>query len=297
MEAGMTNPVLWQFTASHFNEKARWALDFKRVRHVRRSLLPGAHASKIRKMTGQTAVPVLVLDGRVIHDSTRIIEAVELAYPHPPLYPRDEAERGRALELEDFFDEELGPHLRRLAFYHMLPHPEVVIAWFGQQSGMVARTAMRLVFPVLRASVRKSMRIDTSTVELSRCKTLAALDRIEGELQPSGYLVGDSFSVADLTAAALLSPLVAPPEFQYALPRIPQPMVDFRESLAGRPAFQWVQEMYRRHRGSSAEITAGSASNGEELAPRRGQPAPPHDALAVITRTCRQPESSALLGP
>jgi glutathione S-transferase len=31
-----------------------------------------------------------------------------------------------------------------------------------------------------------------------------ALDRISRELQPSGYLVGEAFSVADLTAAAML---------------------------------------------------------------------------------------------
>ena len=89
----MDRPVLWQFTYSHFNEKARWALDFKQVPHVRRSLLPGPHGVRIRRMTGQTAVPVLELDGRMIHDSTRIIAALEEAYPDPPLYPRDEAER------------------------------------------------------------------------------------------------------------------------------------------------------------------------------------------------------------
>ena len=31
-------PVLWQFRFSHFNEKARWALDWKGIAHVRRSL-------------------------------------------------------------------------------------------------------------------------------------------------------------------------------------------------------------------------------------------------------------------
>src|SRR6059058_1859108 len=45
--APMALPVLWHFTVSHFNEKARWALDFKRVPHVRRALLPGFHFPKI----------------------------------------------------------------------------------------------------------------------------------------------------------------------------------------------------------------------------------------------------------
>src|SRR5438093_11327095 len=105
----MDRPVLWQFTYSHFNEKARWALDFKRVPHVRRSLLPGPHGVKIRRMTGQTAVPVLELDGRVTHDSSRIIAAPEEALPDPPLYPRDEAEPPRALGRADFCDVERGP--------------------------------------------------------------------------------------------------------------------------------------------------------------------------------------------
>ena len=253
-ESAMNHPVLWQFTASHYNEKARWALDWKGVAHVRQSLLPGPHALKIRRMTGQTAVPVLVLDGRAIHDSTRIIEALELAYPDPPLYPREPAERRRALELEEFFDVELGPHVRRLAFYFLLPHPGAVVAMFGQESGTAARAAWRMAFPLLRAAMRKSLRIDREGAEVSRRKTLAALDRIETELRPSGYL-GDAFTVADLTAAALFSPLVAPPEFPYQLPqRIPQAMSDFRESLATRPAFLWVLEMYRRHRGPSAAV-------------------------------------------
>ena len=174
----MDRPVLWQFTYSHFNEKARWALDFKRVPHVRRSLLPGPHGVKIRRMTGQTAVPVLELDGRVIHDSSRIIAALEEAFPDPPLYPPDEAERRRALELEDFFDVELGPHIRRLAFYLLLPFPDTVVAMFSQESGWAARAAFRAAFPMVRPMMKKAMRIDRQGAELGRAKTVAAFDRI-----------------------------------------------------------------------------------------------------------------------
>src|SRR5229473_725889 len=75
------HPVLWHFTFSHFNEKARWALDYKGIRHVRHPLVPGFHASTVRRMTGQTAMPVLQMNGRTIHDSTRIIAALEEASP------------------------------------------------------------------------------------------------------------------------------------------------------------------------------------------------------------------------
>jgi glutathione S-transferase len=92
-------------------------------------------------------------------------------------------------------------------------------------------------------------------------KVTGALDRIAAELQPSGYLVGDRFSVADLTAAALFSPLVMPPEHPYP-PAEPPPrsLMEFRDSLASHPAFAWVAEMYRRHRGISAEMGAGRSA-------------------------------------
>jgi glutathione S-transferase len=41
----------------------------------------------------------------------------------------------------------------------------------------------------------------------------AALDRIEQQRQ-GAYLVADAFTVADLTAAAMLSPILQPPEIQ-----------------------------------------------------------------------------------
>ena len=253
----MTPPVLWQFRFSHFNEKARWALDWKGIAHVRRSLLPGFHIPRVLWMTGQKAVPVLVLDGETIHDSTRIIERLERARSEPALYPADAADRRRALTLEDFFDEELGPHVRRAFFHELLPETDFASAAFTVGCGAGTRSVYRALFPALRMVMNADMKIDSASAARSREKVLAALDRVEAELQPSGYLVGDGFSVADLTAAALLAPVVFPPEFPYWPPgALPPPVARWRDAFAGRRAFRWVGEMYRRHRGTSAEIAA-----------------------------------------
>jgi glutathione S-transferase len=55
--------VLHQFVASHYNEKARWALDWKGVAHRRITYFPGPHALAMRRLSGQTATPVLVEGG------------------------------------------------------------------------------------------------------------------------------------------------------------------------------------------------------------------------------------------
>jgi glutathione S-transferase len=116
-----TRPILWHIEISHYNEKARWALDLKGVEHERRALVPGYHMAVALALTRGRCYtsPILELDGRRIGDSTAIIRALEERYPQPPLYPTEPGERRRALELEDFFDEELGPYIRRLLFHDL----------------------------------------------------------------------------------------------------------------------------------------------------------------------------------
>jgi len=253
----MSTPVLWQFRFSHYNEKARWALDWKGIPHVRESLVPGLHVARVMWMTRQKAVPVLVMDGRTIHDSTRIIAALEEHKPDPALYPADPAARRRALEIEEWFDEELGAQIRQAFFWEVLPHTDAAVGALTLGAGAGTKAMYRALFPVVRAVMKMDMGIDAATAERGRERVRIALDRIAAERQPSGYLVGDSFTVADLTAAALLSPLVMPPEFPYPPPvALPPGVAAFRGALAEHPGFTWVSEMYRRHRGRSAEIAA-----------------------------------------
>ena len=252
-----THPaVLWQFRNSHYNEKVRWALDWKRVPHVRRSLVPGLHLGRVLWMTGKKQVPVLSVDGQMIADSTAIIAALERLVPDPALYPSHPAERRRALELEDFFDEELGPHLRRALFHALLPDADFASAFLTVGTGAVTRRLYRACFPLVRAVMRADMRIDDAGAVLGVQKIGAALDRIRAELRPSGYLVEGGFTVADLTAAALLYPMVQPPEAPYRFERpLPAAAAELRATFAGHPVFAWAAGIYHRHRGTSAEVT------------------------------------------
>jgi glutathione S-transferase len=118
----------------------------------------------------------------------------------------------------------------------------------------LTRTLYGFAFPLVRAVMRRDMQIDATTAAASRTVVHAALDRIARELQPSGYLVGDRFSVADLTAASLLAPLLRAPAFPYALPPLVPALAEWRAALADHTAFRWAEDMYRRHRGVSAEV-------------------------------------------
>jgi glutathione S-transferase len=248
-----STPTLWHISVSHYSEKARWALDHKRIPHSRRAVaVPGLHIPASMWMTrgASQTYPVLEIDGRRIGDSTEIIAVLEERYPERPLYPEDPEQRRRALELEDFFDEELGPHLRLLAFHELGNDPERFKAVIERTtpgpltsigSGAVAYAR---TYTGLRFGVRSE-----EAAALARGKIVAALDRLEAELDSNEYLVGDSFGVADLTAAALFYPLVLPDEGPLAGDEPPPAgLAEFRAPLEERPGYKWVEETFRRHR-------------------------------------------------
>jgi glutathione S-transferase len=247
-------PTLWQIDISHYSEKVRWALEHKGVDHARRSPLPGTHIPIALVLTrgAHPTVPVLQLDGRTIGDSTEIISALEARYPDPPLYPIDPEERARAVELEDWFDENLGPHTRLLPFYELIQEPEL----FAEVAAASVPGPLGKAKPVVGAYARAYTSVrwganSSEDAERAREGIVAALDKLEAELEKGGgeFLVGSHLSVADVTAASLFYPLVVPPEGPLS-PDLPRPpaLERFRESLSDRRGYRWVQEMFRRHR-------------------------------------------------
>ena len=251
---GDSRPVLWQIDISHYSEKIRWALDHKEVGHRRRSPFPGMHIAIALWLSGgeSKTFPILQLDGRTLADSTAAIAALEEYKPEPALYPSDPAERQRALALEDYFDENLGPHARLLPFYELVNDPER----FGELAAQSVPGPLANAKGVVGAYARTYTRIrwgagNAEAAVAARAGIVAAMDRLEAELEANGgdYLVGESFSVADLTAASLFYPVVGP-EGAPIPPDQPMPAAfeSFRESLAGRPGFAWVEETFRRHR-------------------------------------------------
>jgi glutathione S-transferase len=246
-------PVLWHIEVSHYNEKARWALDYKRIPHRRRALPGGAHMVAAALLTRGRSVtfPVLELDGEAIADSTAIIGALERRQPDPPLYPDDPVDRRRALDLEDYFDEELGSPIRLLAWHEITRDPERLAALVErslppQLQGTPAASAAAARYAAAFTGLRYGVKSEEAA-QRSRERVLVALKRLEAELDGSDYLVGDRFSVADLTAAALFYPLALPPEGpQVGDP--PEGFERFRAPLTERAGVQWVERMYAEHR-------------------------------------------------
>ena len=126
-----------------------------------------ADRSEVVHISGQPLVPVLELDGRVIVDSTAIIEELERLRPEPPLYPKDPARRAEV---------------------------EVFVDWFNR--------VWKRPPNELEAELGKPGP-DPETVERLGAEITGALDRFEALLSGREYLFGD-FGVADCIAFPFL---------------------------------------------------------------------------------------------
>ncbi len=250
-------PVLLTLPFSHFCEKARWALDRAGVDYVEEGHAPGLHRRAVLRVKPgrRSAVPVLVADDGVVADSTDILAWADArASAERALYPREPELRAEVLALEERFDEGLGPDLRRVLYFHLLPRPALVFALADQRTPVWERLVVRAAFPFLASKMRRFMRIDEATVAASLGRVRAVLDEMDGRLSDGRrFLVGARFTAADLTLAALMSPALMPPEHPIRYPR-PEafaqgPQALLRE-LQGRPTADHARRMYRDHRGT-----------------------------------------------
>lgn len=247
---------LVQFAFSHYNEKARWALDFKALSHTRRSVLPGPHIPVIKRLTSKTETPVLIADDQVIAGSAAIIDFLESERPTPPLYPSDPQRRREALAVQRFFDESIGAATRRAFFIDLLGDGGYAVRCIANGCSPLTRGLYRLGFPITRAAMRKTMALRPELLGPARGVVRRGLDFVVENAGPEGFLVGNTFSVADLTAASLLHPVVFPPEA--GTPSPPEPRSEavrgWLDLWKDHPGTAWVSAMYRTHRPPSAEV-------------------------------------------
>ena len=71
--------------ASHYCEKARWALDYKGIPFEPVAILPGLHMITVRRYAADTSVPVLLSEPLAVQGSSEIIDYLERQHPSLPL--------------------------------------------------------------------------------------------------------------------------------------------------------------------------------------------------------------------
>lgn len=238
---------------SHYCEKARWALDRVGAAYREEPHPPIFHYRRSRGAGGERTVPVLVTDLGVFPDSTEILKFLDSRHADGwQPYPEDTTLREEVEELEEFFDTKLGPHTRRAAYFNVLPNKKLFLETALQGVGSWERS----LFPIMRPAVcwlmRRGMNITAESAERSLGKVREVFAAVSVRLADGRrFLVGETFSAADLTFAALAAPVILPRGYGGSLPPLsdlPPAFLALVEEFRTSPAGAFAQRMYRDHR-------------------------------------------------
>ena len=160
------------------------------------------HRPEYLKLNHNGVVPTLVHDGRVIIESTLIIEYLDEVFPEPPLMPSDPYQRTQARLWMKKIDDYLHGACSTVTF---------AIAF---RQGLLKKTSEELEArfksipdPGYRERQRLSVMhgIAAPHVEQAVKNYDKYIDEMETALSQSSYLVGDEYSLADLAATSYVN--------------------------------------------------------------------------------------------
>ncbi len=225
----MTTPILYEFPHSHFCEIARWSLAHKGVSYRSVPLFPGWHVAKMKRLAGGSSLPVLVDGENVIQGSGAIVDYLDRAHPEKRLTPETDAHEIEALKAE--IAATIGVPLRRLCYYHLLPNADLIRHCFMHRSGALANLAFKVMYKFLRQRIIDVYDCTERGAASAKVELEQAIEAFDKRFTGARFLLGDTFSRADICFASLLAFMVMPPQYPLTWP----------EDLGGHELTAWFQ--------------------------------------------------------
>jgi glutathione S-transferase len=240
---------------SHFCEKARWALDHTGLPYVEDRYLPLMNKPATMR-AGGTTVPVLVTRHGSLDDSAKILSFADNHAPvEKRIYPREDGLKAEVDALERVFNDELAPATRLYGYFHALPHANELASLVAPGLTAFQRSVLPFATPFVAPLIRRKYKVGAAAAEQALATTRRVFADVGARLDGRSYLVGDRFTAADLTFAAVSAPVILPeghPAWGNDLSLVPAPLRDVIHELRATRAGGHVLAMYREQRRARA---------------------------------------------
>lgn len=241
---------------SHYCEKVRWGFDLlantpsKSFTYHEDAHPPGLASLATTSIHPTISASPMVVDfdndENVITDSTAI-----LRHYLPELYPSDDV-----LAAEEDLDARLGAATRVFAYHHILDKSNLKLMADMATNDTSAIESFLFKFltkrNVLQPGMRKFMVVNEESAQRSEEEIHRVFAEISAKVEKTGFIVGDTFTAADLTFAALATPLLSVQQFDYlynnSRTQFPPRLLATAEKLIDTAAGKHVEKCYDCYR-------------------------------------------------
>jgi glutathione S-transferase len=234
----MATVELYHFWSSVCSVRCRMALEEKGVAWVSRYIDLFAFDQlrpEYLAINPKGVVPTLVHNGRPIRESSVINEYIDAAFAGPKLTPSDPLEAARMREFVHACDEGFSAIVKLTMVRYILP--KLRNRWGDAE---LRRQAERRPMRFYQDIHGRAVRGEIAEAELADARATIEdlLDLLERTLAPGPWIVGEQFSLAEISIAPYMFRLGALAADQFwAADRRPL-VADWYRRLSERPAFQ-----------------------------------------------------------
>ncbi len=200
--------VLYGAHGSPFVRKVKIFLAEKKVPYQFEAVIPVNVSEEYKKISPLGKIPAFRDDDFAISDSSVICEYLEKTNPEPSLFPKDPQKYARALWFEEYAD-----------------------------TAMASTIGGKIFFPKILAPLLLKKPVDEEKIKEGVEKGLPPLfDYLESQVNPEHFLVGNRFSIADISVGSQIVNLMLC-GFAVDAARWPK-LAEYISELFSRPSFE-----------------------------------------------------------
>ncbi|MBW2587715.1 MAG: glutathione S-transferase family protein [Deltaproteobacteria bacterium] len=244
--------VLYGFQISHYVEKVRWAMDYCGIEYREVQWTPMYSIPRAHLKAGGRTLPFIEVGKETVQDSTEILHWLHQHRQPFPVMPADEEQRQEAMEIEDLVDD-VGFDIIRYMYATLVDYPADLVRLWGWSATPLTRFGLRASWPLTAYLMRYNIGFTDGDQAQGISRIDQVMEALDAKLSDGRqFLLGEQFSIADISAASILAPTLMPPEHPlYSCDTFVGRLAEQAKQFEHHPSYHWMRKIYQQYRYAS----------------------------------------------
>jgi glutathione S-transferase len=210
---------------------------------------------------GAKELPLIYGNGLKLSTSRGIIDHFETCCnPSQILIPAQQPLRMQ-VEADDARFHDLAYYVARIAYFHLLPHPDILIEPFTRGIPWLEAKLTPAFYPALRGLITLGLKLSRKAVADSVEHASRIVEEVDRRIADGRrFLCGNRLTLSDLSFATAIAPLLLPEGYSAPIPtyaQMPAEMKQIIDSFRQRPTSALVSRIYAL-RASQSDIVSSA---------------------------------------